>query len=98
MTDMRPLPDSQYCHSEECGCQCSSRKAPGLRVTKAAARCVETGKLRESTMRTSPPLVGLVGAMEAIWKVNWWGEISVLPPISSMPSATVLAGTELWKI
>ena len=36
------LPAIRNCHSDACGCQCSSRIPPGLMVTRAAATCVET--------------------------------------------------------
>jgi hypothetical protein len=40
-----------------------------LRVTSAAATFLDTGKLRESTMRISPPGVVLVGAISDILNV-----------------------------
>src|SRR6266404_1344432 len=96
-TVMRPLPAIQNCHSEEFGCQCSSRTPPGLSVTKAAAS-LERGKLRESTMRTSPNLADLVGAIDFSLKVFWVDEATALPPISSLSCATVLVGTVPGKI
>lgn len=42
---------------------------PGLIVTSAAAICVERGKFCESTIRTEPPLLLLVGAIDFSLKV-----------------------------
>src|SRR5271156_4263331 len=68
-TVMRPLPLIQYCHSLTLGCQCISRKPPGLIVTIAAAIFKAIGKLVESTTRVSPPAVFIVGGMLVILKV-----------------------------
>src|ERR1700731_209993 len=84
---MRPLPASQNCHSSALGCQCNSRKAPGLRVTSAAATFLDTGKLRESTTRTSPPGVFLVGAMVDILNVYLKGDSTRRPPIADLSCA-----------
>src|ERR1700688_2908394 len=84
---MRPFPASQNCHSLALGCQCNSRKAPGLRVTSAAATFLLGGKLRESTIRTSPPGVFLVGAMLDILNVYWMGDSTRRPPIAALSSA-----------
>src|SRR3984893_14412012 len=84
---MRPLPASQNCHSLAFGCQCNSRMAPGLRVTIAAATFLDTGKLLESTIRTSPPGVFLVGAMAAILNVYWTGDATRCPPMAALSCA-----------
>src|SRR5580700_5289439 len=84
---MRPLPASQNCHSLALGCQCNSRKAPGLRVTSAAATFLLGGKLRESTIRTSPPGVFLLGAMLDILNVYWMGDSARRPPIAALSCA-----------
>src|SRR5580692_1695264 len=68
-TVIRPLPLIQYCHSLTFGCQCISRMPPGLIVTMAEAIFCATGKLLESMMRTSPPAVFFVGAMDDALKV-----------------------------
>src|SRR4029077_788891 len=96
-TVMRPLPAIQNCHSEALGCQCISRIPPGLIVTKAAEKYVEIGKLRESTTRTSPPLLDAVGAIDLSLKVYWVGDTTALP-ISALSWATVLVGTVPGKI
>src|SRR5712692_777840 len=83
-TVMRPLPLMYYCHSEAFGCQCSSRKPPGLTVTKAAAIFFAARKLRESTTRTSPPRVCFVGAIASILKVYWYGDSARRPPTAAL--------------
>jgi len=40
-----------------------------LSITRAAAMCFETGKFRESTIRTDPPLLSRVAAIDFKWKV-----------------------------
>src|ERR1700752_4653298 len=84
---MRPLPASQNCHSLALGCQCNSRRAPGLRVTSAAATFLLTGKLRESTMRTSPPEVVRVAGIDDILNVYGIGEATRCPPIEALSCA-----------
>src|ERR1700682_6225021 len=86
-TVMRALPASYYCHSEALGCQCSSRKPPGLTVTKAEAIFFDTRKLCESTMRTEPPLVCFVGAIASILKVYWYGDSARRPPTAALSCA-----------
>src|SRR5258708_36394367 len=85
---MRPLPASQNCHSLALGCQCNSRKAQGLRVTSAAAIFLVTGKLRESTIRTSPPGVFRVGAIASILNVYLIGDSTRCPPIDAFLQRT----------
>src|SRR5260370_18871928 len=86
-TVMRPLPLMNYCHAEAFGCQCSSRKPPGLTVTKAEAIFFDARKLRESTMRTSPALVCFVGAIASILKVYWYGDSARRPPTAALSCA-----------
>src|SRR5215469_7873897 len=85
---MRPLPASQNCHSLALGCQCNSRRAPGLSVTSAEAIFLLAGKLRESTMRTSPPGAFLVGAMSDILKVYGIGDSTRRPPLAALSFAS----------
>src|SRR5207245_10375158 len=79
-TVILPFPAIQNCHSEALGCQWSSRIPPGLIVFSAAATFFETGKLCESTMRISPPVVRLVGAIASILTVYWMGDCTFCPP------------------
>src|ERR1700682_1169025 len=86
-TVMRALPAREYCHSEAFGCQCSSRRPPGLMVTKAAAIFFETGKLCESTIRTEPPRVCFVGVIASILNVYWYGDSTRRPPTAALSCA-----------
>ena len=76
---IRPFPLIQYCHSLTFGCQCSSRIAPGFSLTCAAATFSDTGKFPESTTRTSPPELVVVGAICDILKVYWFSVSRWLP-------------------
>src|SRR6267154_1262842 len=44
-------------------------------------------KLCESTMRISPPVVRLVGAIASILKVYWIGDCTFCPPTAALSSA-----------
>src|SRR6266404_5367198 len=68
-----PLPLIQYCHSSAFGCQCISRMPPGWMVSNAAATVVETVKFLLSAIRTEPPFVSRVGAIDPSEKVNGCG-------------------------
>src|ERR1700734_3818321 len=60
---------------------------PGLMVSKAAAMFFAAGKLRESTMRASPPWVRNWGSIDAILKVYRMGVCSLGPPTAALSSA-----------
>src|SRR5260370_3207486 len=87
-TVMRAFPARQNCHSEAFGCQWSSRRPPGLMMFRAAAIFLAAGKLCESTTRTSPPLVRLVGAIASILKVYWMEDCTLCPPTADLSSAS----------
>ena len=89
-TVMRPLPEIQYCHSEAFGCQCISRMCPGLMMSRPAATCLETGKFRESTMRTSPASLVAVGVIDLMRKVYCCFAATCSPPMSALSGASEL--------
>src|SRR5229473_5437851 len=96
-TVMRPSPLIQYCHSSALGCQCSSRIPPGWTVTIAIATLVETLNVLESTMRTSPPFVRLVGGISIVRKAKSRGDFPSAPA-AAFWSASSGPGTAVWKM
>src|SRR5580698_1930824 len=59
----------------------------GLMVSRAAAMFCAAGKLRESTIRASPPWVRYWGSIDAILKVYCTGECTLGPPAAALSSA-----------
>src|SRR3984885_5181894 len=60
---------------------------PGLMVSRAAAMFFAAGKLRESTMRASPPWVRIWGSIDIILKVYCTGDCTLGPPAAARSSA-----------
>src|SRR6202451_1450560 len=56
-------------------------------VSSAAAMFFAAGKLRESTMRASPPWVRTWGSIDAILKVYCTGDRTLGPPTAALSSA-----------
>jgi len=66
--------------------------ASRLMVTSAAAMFFDAGKLRESTMRTSPPEIFFVGAIDSILKVYRMGDSTLFPPTAPCPAPGIQEG------
>src|SRR6266478_7048810 len=64
------VPLMKYTHSSALGCQCSSREAPGRRVTSAEAMVFETWKLLLSAICTVPAAVSRAKGWPFREKVN----------------------------
>src|SRR3954471_6389303 len=90
------LPVTKYCHSSALGCQCNSRSPPGRTVTKAIVVEVIL-KLLESTMRTSPPLVDLVGCISIVRKAKSVAD-DPSAPADALRSAASEPGSWVWKM
>src|SRR5580658_7466350 len=63
-------------------------------VSRAAAMFFAAGKLRESTMRASPPGVRNWGVIDAILKVYCTGDCALGPPTAALSSANDFGRSE----
>src|SRR6476659_2013282 len=89
-TVARPVPLRMYSHSLALGCQCISRKPPGLIVTIDAATVFDTRKLVLSAIRTVPLLVSRFGAISPSLNTNGFGG---LPATAAICASTAVSGS-----
>src|SRR6185312_666010 len=85
-------PERIYNHSSALGCQCISRRPPGLTVTCVAAIVFDTRKLVLSAIRTVPLLVSRFGAISPSLNTNGFGGFPATAAICPSTAASGGAG------